>query len=375
MMRKVDSNSPLPVRSQVRAILIKEIQEGVYPRNQRIPSERDLAERYGASRASVREAIMEMISAGILFRSAGRGTFVGNSRAESAQTQTGMRQVGFWINTEIFHFVEAGYTRIMTGVEEVCRSEGFTLNFYSLNEVAEAFDELLQENAQRPLPDGHVVAGGLRSASLERLQASGKPMVMVDAMMRRKVGGIDCVRIDYATGTRDAVRHLAELGHRDIGFIGFPDSEKYEAYWRTLEELGLPYSPRLVQFLALPDLAPSMVVGFQSMNALLAGPKRPTAVLVVNDYIALGALEALSIANIAVPDDISIVGFDDLGQGAIPLTTVRCDLVDAGRIAARCLMERIADRDKPPREVIVPVTLIVRRSTAPLRPTAGAALV
>jgi LacI family transcriptional regulator len=259
------------------------------------------------------------------------------------------------ISSEIFHFVQSGYTRILTGVEDVFRSQGFALDFHSLN------DDITPLEATAA---GHIIAGGLRNSSIERLQHLGKPLVVVDPMMRRKPQGIDCVRIDYANGTRIAMKHLAELGHRDIGFIGFAGSEKYDAYWHALEEIGLPYQPRFVHFLEMPDRAPSMAVGFQCMNALLAQKDRPSAMLVVNDYIALGALEALSIAGLSVLRDISIVGFDDIGEGSVPLTTVRCDLVETGRMAAKRLIERLGSPETPAEELVLPVTLLVRRSTA-----------
>src|SRR5581483_11164901 len=364
MPRVVDSESPTPVRVQLRSILLEEIESGVYPPNQRIPSERDLAERHGASRASIRETIAELISSGVLFRAGGRGTFVAETRAPSVAPQPVYQQVGFWISAEIFHFVQAGYTRILTGVEDVCRNQGCSLAFHSFSEEQDSLDRLLDDEPKRPLA-GHIVAGGLRNSALERLQRENRPLVLVDPLMRRKQNGIDCVRIDYAKGAREAVHHLVELGHREIGFVGFANTEKYEGYWRALEDFGIAYNPRSVQFLAIPDLAPSVMVGFQCMNQLVASGRRPTAVLVANDYIALGALPALEIAGIRVPDEMSIAGFDDIGEGALPLTTVRCDLVETGRIAARRLFDRLQNPEQPAAEVVVPVELVVRRSTAP----------
>jgi LacI family transcriptional regulator len=174
------------------------------------------------------------------------------------------------------------------------------------------------------------------------------------------------VRIDYADGTRQAVRYLAGLGHREIGFIGFPGSEKYEAFWRALEELGLPYSPRFVQFLQVPDLAPSALSGYQCAARLLAAPKRPTALLVSNDYVAMGAIDAAGVAGVAVPEDLSVVGFDDLGQSGVQLTTVRVNLVEAGRVAAQALLDRLANPALPVRSLVLPVELVVRGSTAAL---------
>src|SRR5699024_4716938 len=107
MTRTIDANSPVPVRRQLRAILVAEIDDGVYLPNLRIPSERDLAERYAASRASVREVIAELISEGLLFRSGGRGTFVSERTARRAEAPPEVyRQIGFWISEQIFHFIQ-----------------------------------------------------------------------------------------------------------------------------------------------------------------------------------------------------------------------------------------------------------------------------
>jgi DNA-binding LacI/PurR family transcriptional regulator len=371
-MKTVDSNSPVPVRSQLRAILMEEIRTGVFAPNQRISSERDLAERYGASRASIREAIMELISSGVLFRAGGRGTFVSEDRPPAPVAEDHSRRIGFWISAEIFHFVQVGYTRILSGVQELCREHHCALDFHAVDEDLESLSSLFQENPQQTAASGHIIAGGLRSSTFERLRNLEKPLLVVDPLTRQKMDGIDRVRIDYAGGTREAVRHLADLGHREIGFIGFPNSEKYETYWTALEEQQLRYVPRFVQFLQMPDLAPSMMAGFQSMNALLASPERPTAVLVANDFIALGVLEALSIAGLSVPEDMSVVGFDDIGQGKIPLTTVSCDLVNTGRTAASKLLERLQNPDKPAEEITMPVKLITRRSTGPAVDAAAA---
>jgi DNA-binding LacI/PurR family transcriptional regulator len=361
----VDPSSPDAVRVQLRAILLDEIRQGVYKPNKRIPSERELSERYKASRASIREAIAELISEGVLFRAGGRGTFVSDQSAALAKAQDQNRQIGFWINEDIFHFIQAGYTRILTGAEEICRASGYVLAFHAVTEDREAVALLFSESSGRPLAAGNLVAGGLRRSVMERIEQLGKPVVVVDPMIRTPVDTIDSVHIDYAAGTREAVRHLVELGHQEIGFIGFAGTVKYDAFWMSLEELGVHFHPRYAQFLDLPDVVPSVLTGFQSMNRLLAHEKRPTAVVVVNDHIAQGALEALSVSGLTVPEEMSLIGYDDIGQAGLPLTTVRCDLVETGRLAARALLDRIANPSLPPRQIVVPVTLVVRRSTGP----------
>ena len=76
-------------------------------------------------------------------------------------------------------------------------------------------------------------------------------------------GNTSAVGADYGIGTRQAIEYLVGLGHKAIGFIGFPNSEKYRTYWQTLKKLELPYNPHLVQFLQLPNVEPGILSGFQ----------------------------------------------------------------------------------------------------------------
>ena len=88
------------------------------------------------------------------------------------------------------------------------------------------------------------------------------------------------------------------LGHGDVGFVGFPNSEKYQTFWQKLEQLDLRYNPHWVQFLQLPDVEPGILSGYHAMQAMLAGGSLPTALLATNDLVAMGVIEALKMAGI-----------------------------------------------------------------------------
>jgi DNA-binding LacI/PurR family transcriptional regulator len=362
--RKIDSNSPNSIRSQLRVILQKEISEGVYKNGQRFPSERSLAERFGVSRASVRETIAQLISDEVLFRTVGRGTYV-TEPSSVLRTGVASRQIGFLISEEIFHFVETGYKQILTGIAEYCRQMGFTLVFHSVGDE-EGYSQ--SDSAKRGNGsdlDGYLVVGGIQRRLLERLKQQGKPIILVDLLITN--GGAPSVAIDYASGIRQAVEHLFALGHKDLGFIGFAESAKYESFWSSLESLGLTYHPRLVQFLNPTDLQPSIMAGYKAMQKMLATPGGlPSALIATNDLVALGAMEALSIGGIPVPGGLSIVGCDDLGQNTDPpLTTLRVDWVGFGKLATQFLLEKldrgITVEDK---HMVFPVELVVRASTS-----------
>jgi DNA-binding LacI/PurR family transcriptional regulator len=359
--RMIRPDSPAPIRQQLRQILLHEITSGVFTAGGRIPSERELAARYRISRASVRETITELINAGVLFRTVGRGTFVAGP-ARPAQPQTPTRDIAFLINEEIFHFVQTGYSEILRGVEEACRERGDRLIFQSVG-ISISADGLLPEGSAKPY--GCIVAGGLKRYQLQRLRQLDVPFVLVDLLIRATEEDIISVKIDYAGGTRLALEHLYNLGHRQIGFIGFAGSEKYTAFWQTLETLGLRYDPRWVEFLEAGDLEPGMLAGFHAMQALLARSCPPTALLATNDYVARGVMEALGMARLKIPERISIVGYDDLGvHVSPPLTTIRTDLNRVGRLATEALYRRIEGAPVDSLQTLVQVDLIVRQSTA-----------
>jgi len=358
----IQTESSTSIRLQLSQILRTEIRQGRFPPGSRIPSERDLAERYGISRASVREAITELIEAGILFRTVGKGTFVASELPQPPKPAvTKHHGISFAINEGVFNFVQTGYNRILAGVESVCREAGFRLYLESFGEGRSKLDE-------GSLPAGCVVVGGISRHVLDRFRETSTPYVLVDLLMAEDPSDHLAVRIDYASGTRAAMDYLHSLGHREFGFIGFPNSERYRTYWQALREYGIAYDPRHVEFLSGLELQPGMVAGFDAMQRLLAQGSLPKALLVVNDFVALGVMEQLKMSGHRIPQDISVVGFDDLGLKTVPpLTTVRVDLQLVGRLAAQALFRKMNGEQPENNEAVVPVELVARESTAPPR--------
>jgi DNA-binding LacI/PurR family transcriptional regulator/DNA-binding transcriptional regulator YhcF (GntR family) len=355
----IKTKSAIPVTRQLLTILTKEIEQGAYAAGERFPSERDIAQQYGLSRASVREAVAQMIARGLLVRTNGRGTFVVDRAAGAPGVHATGKHLGFWIDETVFHFAEPGYNQILSGFAEVCRSTGCELDFYPVSDQSKFHPE--QDSGPGHLA-GSVIVGGLSRGWMDRLSGLEKPVILVDLL--NSTDGVS-VSIDYAAGTRWAIDYLVGLGHRDIGFIGFPNSEKYILYWQSLEAHRICYRPQYVEFFDSSDLRPGMFAGYRAMRQLIArAGQRPTAVLITNDFAALGAMEALAVAQVSVPDDISIVGYDNFGQGSTSLTTIRSDLMEVGRLAARSLLQWIDTGRAPNQRTTVPVELIVRASTA-----------
>jgi DNA-binding LacI/PurR family transcriptional regulator len=169
-----------------------------------------------------------------------------------------------------------------------------------------------------------------------------------------------------------ALRHLFELGHRDIAFMkGQPFSsdstERWTAICEAAKELQLEIQPELTVQIDIDDPTPQ--VGYPFAKKLLERNRQFTALFAYNDISAIGAIRAFQEDGLMVPRDISVVGFDDI-QGAAyntpSLTTVRQPLVRMGTIAAQMLIERIEGREDYPAEIAIEPELIVRESTGAL---------
>jgi DNA-binding LacI/PurR family transcriptional regulator len=180
----------------------------------------------------------------------------------------------------------------------------------------------------------------------------------------------DHIAIDNVAASHTAVQHLVSLNRHRIAFIGVhPDANRQPAHLRlrgyqeAIAAAGLPYDPTLVtathQF--------GREDGFVGMRALLALPKPPDAVFAYNDLIAIGAMHAIVQADLRVPDDIAVMGFDDIEDGRFSnpsLTTIAPDKDRIGRLAVSQLIARIAGKPvDPPRDTQPPFRLVTREST------------
>lgn len=205
------------------------------------------------------------------------------------------------------------------------------------------------------------------SAEYRKLAESELPVMLVDETA--EVPGAGYIDNDSYSGSLEAARHLIGLGHREIGYLaGRSDTsnhrERFEAYKAALTEAGIGFGPERVVEVSAPG--GTMEGGFRAMRQLLERGLPLTAVMATNDEIAFGALSAVKSDGIRVPEELSVVGFDDNGFAAFtdpPLTTVRHEAEEAGYLAACALGEHLRCGAPLPRRVL-PARLIVRRSCA-----------
>lgn len=178
------------------------------------------------------------------------------------------------------------------------------------------------------------------------------------------------ITVDYAAGIEEAIRHLVSLGHRRIAHIAGASSIpsgfiRRQAFLDSMTRY-LPDEPERVIYEG--DFR--LEGGRRAASEMLAAGDLPTAVVVANDMMALGAMREFRAAGLSIPQDISVVGFDDIAFAALsepPLTTVCSPRVEIGRRAIEALVSTIERPDQPGMEVRIPTHLVVRDSTAPPR--------
>jgi LacI family transcriptional regulator len=220
----------------------------------------------------------------------------------------------------------------------------------------------IQQIVSAGMIDGVIVASALTDdAVIEAVRQREIPFVLIG---RHPVhSDITYVDVDNRNSSRDAVLHLLRLGYKRISTISGPQNmiggkDRLDGYKDGLRSRGIAPDPRLI---AEGDFTEES--GYLAMLELI--PHTPDAVFVASDTMALGAMRALREAGKRIPDDIAMVGYDDMPFATRtdpPLTTVRQPIHRAGFVAAETLMDMIQEQDSTPRRVILPTELVIRDS-------------
>jgi LacI family transcriptional regulator len=259
---------------------------------------------------------------------------------------------------------EAFYFDVFAGIEEETVKLGRHLLFTYLDD--QNADELAAFGSFLEKVDGLVLEEVRNPALLQNLLGRGIPAVLMapTAVDPR----LDLVTMDLTSGVRRALQHLRELGHQTIGIINGPlrfesARVRFMAWKEFQRDAGREPESRLAD----GDLGWSAEAGSQAMERLMDRCPDLTAVFCANDLLAIGALSALSRRGFKVPQEISVVGFDDSEWArhcSPPLTTMKIHTRAMARAAVRRIGERIETPDLPPVVVEFPIDLVLRESTS-----------
>ena len=257
------------------------------------------------------------------------------------------------------------FPELIEGFEEIAVAHGYEILIGSTNYDLARMTTCIRRMLERHVEGVAVMTFGIEQPLLEELSSRDIPMVFVDAGPPSPL--VRTLVVDYRKGIHEGVQHLAALGHRNIAFISGPlrqgsaQSRKI-AFIESMEEIGVHPNP---EWLIEGDH--TLEGGVHAMQHLLSLSEQPTAVMCSNDMTAIGALRILTRAGLKVPQDMSVIGFDDIHLAEFvypPLTTVRMSRKDLARGAFESLRS-VAENVEPSQErhLTIPTRLIVRQST------------
>jgi len=363
---KIKKNIRDSMQAQVESLLLERIGSDALPIGAKVPSERDLADELNVSRTTVRNAILALTARGLFERSVGQGTFVRRKPLAGTAARPSTGTLGYVVCKEKAGrkpiASEAFYFDVFLGIEEETSKSGRHTLFAYLDDFDP--DERNAFPAFLAKVDGLILEEARNADLMDMVAASGVPVILLAPTASHE--GVDMVTMDLAAGVRRAVGHLRGLGHERIAVINGPlrlESARirFQAWQEAMRESGADAAQRLVD----GDDGWSAEAGRAAMLRLLEQSPDLTAVFCANDLLAMGALAALAEKGRQVPDDVSVMGFDDteLARHAVPpLTTMQIHSRDMARSAVRRLLERIEDRGIPPVKIEFPIDLIVRNS-------------
>jgi len=333
------------------------------------PTQRQIAEEVGVSRTTVSLVLNNVpgvrISSGTrqrIVEVARRLNYYPDAAARtlvSGRTQT----IGFVLcQSPDRIFADAFLPEVLRGVGDAVQESGFRVLVHSVEDVIapDAYVGLVREKQT----DG-IILSGPRSddRQLARLRAEGFPIVLLGQLSGSDFPFVD---VDNVGAAKQAVNHLLELGHRRIGMITNAPltytaaRDRLTGYRQVLEEAGVTYEQELVRYGDFREES-----GFHAMRQLLSLAEPPTAVFVASDLVAFGALVAIKEQGLRVPDDVSLVGFDDVRLAHYvdpPLTTVRLPAYGLGYQAATLLTQLIGTGSVGAQQILLQTELVVRES-------------
>ena len=358
-MATAGQNRILPGAVQIADILRQEICAGRHTVGQQLENERQMVERFGVSRATIRRALQILEKERMIVRQQGRGTFVCDlTQISSKRRATTLAALVF----ERQYFFDA----VIKGACSLASQRGYLLAAASNTSEQEENDNV--EAILRDRISGVLIAprGKMSQHNYERLVQAGVKVVLLEVL----IPGVqeDYVGADNALGTFMAVDYLAELDHRRIGYVGHDNpndrpckSQRLCGFLDGCTNVGItPRAEWIVEVNAKTCREP--------LVSMLSAEDRPTAVVAYNDTWAIRTIGAARQLGLNVPNDLSVIGFDDCILASnydVPITSVCPRYTQIGAAAVEFLIDKLEQEPRDlKRSVLVMPTITVRNSTS-----------
>lgn len=352
------NEQPLLKYQQVKAYLLQKMEHGEISYGEKLPSENELALQFKISRQTVRQALGELENQGLIYKWQGKGTF------RSYPKKVEGRNIAL-LTTYISDYI---FPSIIRGVESVLSSAGYTLLLANTDnnklKEAEHLEKFLhKEIAGLIIEPTKSADENLNYRYYQELGEKGIPYLMLHAAYEDLEPAF--IRMDDEKGGYLATKYLLQLGHRKIAGIFKVDDlqgiRRKQGFLSALLEIGVEIKQESIGDYVTEQRG---YYPYQFTKELLEKEPRPTAIFCYNDQIALQVIEAIRDVHLQVPEDLSVVSFDDSHLAVaseIKLTTIKHPKIEMGRQAARLLLDMLAGKIQKP-ELIYEPELIIRSS-------------
>jgi GntR family transcriptional regulator of arabinose operon len=356
---KNDFSEIIAPSNKVAAILREEICSGKYEIGVRLANERDLALRFQVSRGTIRQTLKILTAERLIIRQQGRGTFVADPAfAPVSNAQAAL--IGALIYEKEYYFgaiLQSASSQ--SGIRGYMLTTGSNMNEPSEMQHIEAY--------LKNLIRGVIIAPRREHShkAYDRLIKEEIPVVLLDAYIANR--DEDFVGVDDYQGAVIATRHLFELGHRKLGYIGYPNPENVVGQWSRY--CGFLSACRQ-EPVEVPDdwiLETDDDHYLKAIKIVLSQKNRPSAIVAYNDIWATRLIRVARELDLNIPQDLSVVGFDDSSLARnhdIPITTIHPEPYEMGIAIVNLLIEKIKNpRSRPKRNILITPRLVIRKST------------
>jgi DNA-binding LacI/PurR family transcriptional regulator len=256
------------------------------------------------------------------------------------------------------------FPELIQGFEDIAVEHGYEVLISSTNYDPDRMSVCIRRMLERQVDGVAVMTFGIEEPLLEQFAERRIPLVFVDIGPERP--DISVLKIDYHHGIRQGVQHLAALGHRSIAFVSGPPrlhsaQSRLAAFHEAMQECGIEETP---EWMIEGDH--TMEGGMAAAARLLSSPALPTAIMCSNDMSAIGVLHTLHRNHCRVPEDVSLIGFDNIHMSEVmipPLTSVQMSRIELARAAVSALRAHVEGTSHQ-REYRISTNLVVRESTA-----------
>ncbi|MCZ8511643.1 GntR family transcriptional regulator [Paenibacillus filicis] len=374
-----------PLYKQIRDYVLDNIQQMNWQPNEKIPSENELAAKFNVSRITIKNALLQLIEEGLIYRIQGKGTFISANKQGEPPVYRLLQQHDKTVAYLMPRLDNRFTANLLNGIENQLAEEGYHLLFCETHDSQEKENEILKRMIRFGVAGLIIYPAHSQTYNEEILKITLNefPVVVVDRYLRGVETNYVCS--DNVKGSFDATAHLIQSGHRRIGFVSTHAhgttsiEDRLTGYEKALSEHNILID-RHLRMLNLDSKQVNTILqngaghpdSKEQIKHYLEQNSDLTAVIAVNSTVGLTLMEAAKEMPISIPEDLSIVFLDDYELSAfstVPPTCVSLEEYTVGREAVKLLVSIIENPQQKRRKIIVPTRLTVRNSSAP--PGAG----